>query len=345
VADLFQNINASLVTLRGECFDIEFQGKQHVPLDNTLYLFYATDRVRNRGQRKMSVERFGPKTLWASNYDARVEGVVLNVIRRAFDSSEVSFDVPDDPDYFKRVRMEHSDFQPAVAASDEEIRQFIVHTAYWNSYRGRHGHRFPIQFDSEIDLEYLGVTAEDVRRNQWLLEQEGLLEKSNIPGAGRPTAALVRTYDARQSTALDREQIFPKGAEYEAFKRIREILRSAQKSIFIVDNYLDDSVLDMLEALTLKPGVMLLTSHVTKDFRVAVAKFSSQYKQTVEVRIHHKEVHDRAIVIDDTHFYALGASIKDAGTQLFFLNKVQDPQNIARSRTELQTVWASAQVL
>jgi hypothetical protein len=56
-------------------------------------------------------------------------------------------------------------------------------------------------------------------------------------------------------------------------------------------------------------------------------------------------VHDRAIIIDDTNFYALGASIKDAGTQLFFINKIEDPANITRLRSEFQMIWASAQPL
>lgn len=201
----FANINASLVTLGGECFDIEFQDQEHLPT-TTLYLFYATDRVKNRGLRKVSVERFGPKEWYASDFDRRVELVVLNVIRRGFDSGELSFDHADDPVNFKKIRMTQDDFQSAArhGSNDDEIRQFLIHAAFWNTYRGRQGPRFPIQFDSEIELDYLGVTAEVVQRNQWLLEQDGLLEKSNIPGTGRPTSALVKMYESgtRSVTAL-----------------------------------------------------------------------------------------------------------------------------------------------
>jgi hypothetical protein len=139
--------------------------------------------------------------------------------------------------------------------------------------------------------------------------------------------------------------VFPKGTQYEAYKEIKNILRSATKEILIVDNYLDDSVLDMLEALPAQPSLRLLTSRAPKDFQVSVKKFSSQYQQAIEVKVHHKEIHDRAVVIDDADFYALGASIKDAGAQLFFINRVEDPGNIARLRTELQTIWASAKPL
>lgn len=198
MADLFQHIDASLVTVHGECFDVKFQGEQDAPPHGILYLFCVTDRLRQRGSRKISVERYGPKDWFTADYDARIECVVLNAIRRAFDSGQISFDLPLDPTSFKKIRVERSDFQPASSVTDGEIRQLIIHSAYWNSYRGRQGRRFSIQFDSEIDLDYLGVQSEDVRRNQWILEEEGFLEKSNIPGVGRPTLVLVKNYEAKQ---------------------------------------------------------------------------------------------------------------------------------------------------
>jgi len=158
------------VTVHGECFDIEFQREQHAPPHGALYLFCVTDRVRRRGSRNVSVERYGPKDWFAADYDVCIEPIVLNVIRRAFDSGQISFNLPDDPPYVKKLRVERSDFQRSSSVSDGEIRQLIIiHSVYWNSYRGRHGRRYSIQFDSEIDLAYLGVQSEDVRRNQWIL--------------------------------------------------------------------------------------------------------------------------------------------------------------------------------
>jgi hypothetical protein len=189
------------------------------------------------------------------------------------------------------------------------------------------------------------VTAADIRRNQWVLQEEGLLEQSTIPGLGRPKLALVKLYESRQSTVLGAERVFPKGTQYDAFKAITNIMRTASSQIFVVDNYLSSSVLEMIEAIPSKPAVRLLTFKPSSDFKIAVATFRKQYGQTVEVRLHQKEVHDRAIVIDDSHFFALGASIRDLGDKLSVLNKIEDPGNIARLRSEFQTIWASAQIL
>jgi hypothetical protein len=91
-----------------------------------------------------------------------------------------------------------------------------------------------------------------------------------------------------------------------------------------------------------KPAVRLLTFNPSADFKVAVAAFKKQHGLSVEVRLHQREVHDRAIVVDDRDFFALGASIKDLGDKLSLLNKLEDPANITRLRAEFQTVWASA---
>jgi hypothetical protein len=60
-----------------------------------------------------------------------------------------------------------------------------------------------------------------------------------------------------------------------------------------------------------------------------VKRFQSQYKKRVEVRLHQKEIHDRAIVVDEKEFYTFGASIKDLGKQLSVLNKLEDQTNVA----------------
>jgi hypothetical protein len=332
-----------LVTRLGECFEVNPQDKDRAGnRDGVLHYFYVTDGVKGRGLRRVSVFRGGPRDFYASSleeFDRRIETVLLNRLRRGFDSGELTFDVAES-ETFKEVRLRHADFQQQSAASDEEVRQLIMHEAYWLSYR--YGNRNPVLFDSETDCEYLGVGVEDIRRNKWVLEEEGLLERSPFPGSGRPTGQLVKMYEARQSTVIRDEQVFPKGTQYEAFKAVTNILRTATAEIFVVDNYLGTSLLDMIEVIPSKPVVRLLTFKPSADFKIAVAAFKKQYGQSVEVKLHQKEVHDRAIVIDDRDFFALGASIKDLGDKLSLLNKIEDPANITRLRTEFQNVWASA---
>lgn len=333
-----------LVTRHGECFEVNPQGKDRADnRDGVLHYFHLTDLVKGRGLRKVSVYRGGPRDCYApsiAEFDRRIDTVLLNTIRRRFDSGELTFDVPEGATYYKEVLVTPEDFQVQSPVSDEEIRQLILHEAYWLSYK--YGSRHPVQFDSETDLEYLGVGVQDIRRNQWVLEQDALLEQSKIPGNGRPRVDLVKLYESRQRTVIRNEQVFPKGTQYEAFKAVINILRTATKEILVVDNYLGSSLLEMIEAIPSKPAARLLTFRPSADFKTAVTAFKKQYGQSLEVRLHQREVHDRATVVNDADFFALGASIKDLGDKLSLLNKVEDPANVARLRAEFQTIWASA---
>ncbi len=174
------------------------------------------------------------------------------------------------------------------------------------------------------------------RENEYAMQREqGVLQRKFSQGAGQIS-------EGEQGTALPNETVLTKGTQYEAFKKVTAILRSAKREILIADNYLNDEVLDMLLALPAQPVIKLLTFKPASDFKVALKRFQGQYRLTVEAKTHSAEIHDRAIVVDGIQFYALGGSIKDMGTKLTFLNKVEDATNISRLRTELERIWAAA---
>jgi hypothetical protein len=181
------------------------------------------------------------------------------------------------------------------------------------------------------------ATDEDRFRNA-LAEFEVRLEHSGFKFDGIEIREAVRAM-------LPSEQVFPKGAQYNAFKVITGIMQSATKEILVVDNFLGSSLLGTIDAIPSKPVIRLLTFKPSADFKNAVTAFQKQYGQSIEVKVHQKDVHDRAIIIDDTSFFVLGASIKDLGDKLSLLNKLEDPSKIQLLRSELETIWASAQPL
>jgi hypothetical protein len=206
------NNPVKLVTLGGECFEVLFQRQATAQdSDGVFYLFKLTDLVKNRGERLVSVVRFGPKETYGASYDTRLDTVLLNVLRRAIDSGVVSFELPHEGHEYQKLTLNAADFQPRPAVGDPDLRQFIIHKAFWLAYRhSPGGNRWPVQFDEPNELEYLGVGSEDVKRIVWLLGQQGLLEKTNIPGLGRPTARLVEIYEEKHRMALPNKTLFPK---------------------------------------------------------------------------------------------------------------------------------------
>lgn len=187
------------VTLSGECFDAEYEGEQ-TALPTRLgsyFLFRLRDVRKERGERLVSIFRSDQIKLLNPNYASRIEFVRINVIRRAFDSGTLSFDAPSDQHTYKTLDLKDSDFQQQPLVGDPEIRQFMMHKAYWLSYRHpTHPGEQPISFDAPEDLDYLGVTQSDIRRNLMRLRNQGMLDRV-MEGDGRPTEELIAAYESK----------------------------------------------------------------------------------------------------------------------------------------------------
>jgi hypothetical protein len=105
--------------------------------------------------------------------------------------------------------------------------------------------------------------------------------------------------------------IFFEGQIFDAYNFISDLFRGAEKSILIIDNYIDDSVLIHLTKVKTGVSVRILTRYVTDQFKLDVMKFEAQYFP-VEVKVF-PHSHDRFIIIDGRDVYHLGASLKDLG--------------------------------
>jgi len=122
--------------------------------------------------------------------------------------------------------------------------------------------------------------------------------------------------------------IFHKGQIYDAFKLIMDIIRSAEKSIIIIDNYADDSVLDMLADKKPNVTVSIVTGKPSYISMLVFNKFTAQYPELKVIKS--DDFHDRFIIIDDSKLYHIGASLKDAGKKCFAIS-IMDSQEILNS--------------
>ena len=176
-----EQTKTTLVTLSGECFDAEYLRVGDADgRDGTLYHFKVEDRLKNRGVRKVSIFVAGTDRACIENYDKRVQTVCLNVLRRAFDAGRFLFELPVDPTRYHELLMGMPDFQPQEREDDETIRGFIKFSAYCLGFKcrpKRAAHLF-VDFDCVEDLDYLGVSFEDIERNVWLLTEQGYLQRS-----------------------------------------------------------------------------------------------------------------------------------------------------------------------
>ena len=125
-----------------------------------------------------------------------------------------------------------------------------------------------------------------------------------------------------------KEKIFFDGQIYDAYSLIIEIIKSAKSKILIIDNYIDDSILEMLTKKKEDVKVVILTSNKTNISKLDTQKFNKEYP-TLEVAQTDK-FHDRFIVIDDKELYHVGASLKDLGKKCFAISKIEDTDYIEK---------------
>jgi hypothetical protein len=193
------DVEKRFVTLGGECFEAEFQCVQHFRLTENDYRFRLYDVRSGRGERLVSVCE--PLDLQSGllTHPSRVE-FEINVIRRAFDSGMLSFDHFHDCQTYQPLIMSEEDVKQQPVRSDEELRLFIIWKAYWLSYRhpSKPGH-YSVNFATPVDLDYLGATQADIRRNVFRLHKQGMLE------FGKPTEKLIVEYES----TMPRKQTTP----------------------------------------------------------------------------------------------------------------------------------------
>ena len=92
---------------------------------------------------------------------------------------------------------------------------------------------------------------------------------------------------------------------FDVYKFVAVIIRTAQKSITIIDNYIDDSVLTILMKSRKNVGVILLTKYISNQMALDVKKFDEQYP-AIKIK-EFKNSHDRFINIDNITVYHFGA--------------------------------------
>lgn len=123
-----------------------------------------------------------------------------------------------------------------------------------------------------------------------------------------------------------KQKIFFNGQIYDSYSLVISIIKEAKENILIIDNYIDDSILDMLVKKNKNVKVNILTSEKSNISKLDVQKFNKEYP-TLQISKSNK-FHDRFIVIDNTEIYHVGASLKDLGKKCFALSKIEDKEYI-----------------
>lgn len=129
------------------------------------------------------------------------------------------------------------------------------------------------------------------------------------------------------------EGVFYNGQIFDAYVFATDLIKSAKKSVTLIDNYIDESVLLMLSKRKAKVRATIITRSDSKISQLDIEKHNAQYSP-VEVKVC-DTIHDRFLIIDN-EVYHLGASLKDLGKKLFAFSKLEIPTETLLKMTVLE---------
>lgn len=120
------------------------------------------------------------------------------------------------------------------------------------------------------------------------------------------------------------EGIFFDGQIFDAYKFATDLIRTARKSLLLIDNYVDESVLLMLSKRNPGVSATIYTQKITAQLQLDIDKHNDQYPP-INIRTY-RNSHDRFLIVDDKEVYHIGASLKDLGKKMFAFSKLEiDP--------------------
>lgn len=122
------------------------------------------------------------------------------------------------------------------------------------------------------------------------------------------------------------EGVFFNGQIFDAYKFAIDLIKSAQQSIVLIDNYVDETVLLMLSKRKTDVTATIYTQRIMPQMQLDLEKHNSQYPP-VEVKTY-RDCHDRFLLIDSQEVYHIGASMKDLGKKMFAFSRLSIPATI-----------------
>jgi hypothetical protein len=126
-----------------------------------------------------------------------------------------------------------------------------------------------------------------------------------------------KIFDALE-THKPKQGIFFNGQIFDAYEFISGLIRNSKKSIILIDNYVDDTILTLFTKRRKNVNVTIYTKSISKQLKLDLEKYNSQYDQ-IKIK-EFRDSHDRFLIIDK-EVYHFGASLKDLGKKWFAFSK------------------------
>jgi hypothetical protein len=235
---------------------------------------------------------------------------------------------------FRITREEYDNLISQNATSNEDSLR--SQNAILEKGRGRHRKFLPYAFTeqgvamlsavlkSETAVKMsIQIMSAFVAMRRFLVENAGVFQRlDRLELKQLETDKKVdQIFDAMQSIDFAPKQgIFFEGQIFDAYKFVSSLIKKADTSILLIDNYIDETILDLFSKKKRDVTVTILTANLNKSLRLDEKKFNAQYS-SITVKEFNK-AHDRFLIIDNKDVYHFGASLKDLGKKWFAFSKM-----------------------
>ena len=156
--------------------------------------------------------------------------------------------------------------------------------------------------------------------NAEVFQRLGVVERKQIEHKAEADHKFEQIFNAIEERSIKPKQgIFFDGQIFDAYQFVSGLIRTARKSIVLIDNYIDDGVLTLLSKAGKKVKITVLTKDISRQLALDVKKYNEQYPAIAVKEF--RNSHDRFLIIDGKTVYHFGASLKDLGKKWFAFSK------------------------
>lgn len=140
-----------------------------------------------------------------------------------------------------------------------------------------------------------------------------------------------KIFDAIETKEITPKQgIFYNGQIFDAYSFVSDLIKNANSHIILIDNYIDESVLTLLNKRKANVSAIIFTQDKSKTFHLDLKKYNAQYPH-IKVKPFDQS-HDRFLIIDNKEMYHIGASLKDLGKKWFAFSRMDSLTNDVLNR-------------
>ena len=169
-----------------------------------------------------------------------------------------------------------------------------------------------------VSMRHFMVNNASVFSRLETIEYHQLEMQQHLQESDKRIEEVFRRLD--EGNAKPKQGVFYNGQVYDAYTFVSDLIKSTKKRIVLIDNYVDETVLTLLDKRDNNVSAIIYTQQISRQFQLDIDRHNAQYAP-IDVETFHLS-HDRFLCIDD-NVYHLGASIKDLGKKWFGFSKME----------------------